>query len=101
MYKYSKGAMEEFFQDPRLNKLFEYFADEIKAKGHNFSENRGLEKKVDAEKQLKVMNQFIVEVDNLRSIANYFRHLKPTMTNVNITSKGIKKSVKETKRITM
>jgi hypothetical protein len=41
MYKYSKGAMEKFFLDPRLNMLFEYFADEIKARGHTFSEKRG------------------------------------------------------------
>ncbi len=40
MYKYSKGAMEEFFLDRRLNMLFEYFSDEIKARGHTFSEKR-------------------------------------------------------------
>jgi hypothetical protein len=33
-YKYSKSAMEEFFQEPKLNNLFVYFADEIIARGH-------------------------------------------------------------------
>ncbi len=41
MNKYSKSAMEEFFQDYRLWELFLYFSDEIKAKGHTISDKRG------------------------------------------------------------
>jgi hypothetical protein len=34
-YKYSKGAMEEFFRDSRLVKLFKMYVDKIKEDGYN------------------------------------------------------------------
>lgn len=50
-YKYSKGAMEDFFWEPRLNYLFNYFAEEIKARGHQISENRGNSKIAPSEEE--------------------------------------------------
>jgi hypothetical protein len=39
-YKYSKGAMEAFFRDGRLVRLFKYYAEKIKAEGYKECENR-------------------------------------------------------------
>jgi hypothetical protein len=62
LYKYSKSAMEEFFQEPRLNYLFHYFADEIKARGHQTSEKRRQGKKVVLD-QHSVKTNYDTEVD--------------------------------------
>jgi hypothetical protein len=38
--------MEEFFENPKLNHLFNFFADEIKARGHHISAKRRTNKSV-------------------------------------------------------
>jgi len=64
--------MEEFFQEPRLNNLFVYFAEEIIARGHQTCENRKLNNKVaDAVPDLEVVHsKYRDEVEKLCSIAD-------------------------------
>lgn len=101
LYKYSKGAMEEFFKDLRLRELFLFFADDIKAQGYTASEKRGKKGPLSKEQQNNMNIQFRKEVDSLASIAEVFIDLPQQdniNTKINIASKGIKKTVKETKR---
>jgi hypothetical protein len=37
LYKYSKAAMEEFFENEKLNNLFCFFSEDIKDIGHQTS----------------------------------------------------------------
>lgn len=93
--------MEEFFKDLRLRELFLFFADDIKAQGYTVSEKRGKKGPISKEQQNNMNIQFRKEVDSLASIAEVFIDLPQQdniNTKVNIASKGIKKTVKETKR---
>jgi hypothetical protein len=92
--------MEEFFRDHRLRELFLYFADDIKAQGHTISEKRGSKGPCSKDEKDLVMTQFRKEVDNLYSIAEMFIDLpkqEDKINKINLASKGIKKTVKETK----
>ena len=92
--------MEEFFKDSRLRDLFLYFSDDIKAQGHTIKEGRGKKGPISKDKQDEIMGQFRKEVDSLVSIAEMFINLpnqEDGITKINLASKGIKKTVKETK----